>query len=255
MTRELPTKLLQEPLVDAVFEFRFKSIAPVSLILPGLFFNELDGDKSLSELPAAQIPKQVRDGDPMLQFTPTHQMHWGNFVISFSDKSLQVGCKIPSYPGWTAFKAAIKNVINIINKTGLVTEADRCSMKFIDLIEKHSIEEQVAALNLNLTIANHRLKDQVFQCRMEVTEDNFVHIIQIVAAAQISRPGEEERNGLIIDIDTVCNLAAMSLSEFIDRLDEKLDALHSVNKRMFFDCLTDDAIESLEPKYESGAKI
>ena len=90
MVEILPTKLKKEPIVDAVFEIRFKSVAPVSMILPGVFFSRLDGEKTLSELPAAQIPKHVRDIDPNLQFAPTQQIQWNGFVISFSDKSIVI---------------------------------------------------------------------------------------------------------------------------------------------------------------------
>lgn len=103
MVEILPTKLKKEPIVDAVFEIRFKSVAPVSMILPGVFFQPgLDGEKTLSELPAAQIPKHVRDIDPNLQFVPTQQIQWNGFVISFSDKSIVIAVSF-LYPGWTAY--------------------------------------------------------------------------------------------------------------------------------------------------------
>lgn len=249
MVEILPTKLKKEPIVDAVFEIRFKSVAPVSMILPGVFFSRLDGEKTLSELPAAQIPKHVRDIDPNLQFAPTQQIQWNGFVISFSDKSIVIGCKLP-YPGWTAFKRAIGNVIDILKSTQLVTDVDRFSIKYVDLIETSSLEEQINALNLNLTVANHQLTNQVFQCRIEVPEDSYIHLIQLVVGAQVTKPGEGPKDGLIIDIDTICNFSSLQLSVLVDELDQKLNQLHMVNKKMFFSCMTDDVIESLGAEYE-----
>lgn len=249
MSEILPTKLKQEPIVDAVFEFRFKSAAPVSMILPGVFFSKLVGEKSLSELPAAQIPKLVRDGDPNLQFAPTQQIQWDGFLISFSDRSLVIGCKLP-YPGWTAFKVAIKSIIDILKTTQLVTEVERFSIKYIDFVENESIEEQVRLLNLSLIIANRQLTNNVFQCRIEIPEDNFIHIVQLVAGAQVTKPGESPKNGLIIDIDTICNFSALQLDVFVDELEKRLDELHLLNKKMFFDCLTDEAVSELGAEYE-----
>jgi hypothetical protein len=87
MTISLPKKLKKEPLIDAIFEIRFLSDFQASEIIPGFLFSKLGGKKSVISLPAAQLPKTVREGDPNLKFSPTVQLDWEAFSIYIGDKN------------------------------------------------------------------------------------------------------------------------------------------------------------------------
>ena len=67
---KLPLKLGKEPLIEALFEMRFKATAPVSNILPGLLFTKFKGEKKIEKLPAAQLPEELRKVDPSLHYAP-----------------------------------------------------------------------------------------------------------------------------------------------------------------------------------------
>jgi uncharacterized protein (TIGR04255 family) len=77
-TDPFPTKLKNEPLVDAVFEIRFSSTIPASSVLPGILFAHIKGHPQIDRLPVADIPSQLRTVDPNLRFLPLIRLHWDN---------------------------------------------------------------------------------------------------------------------------------------------------------------------------------
>lgn len=249
MHTDLPKKLNKEPLIDAVFEVRFSSEVPASIILPGFLFNNLDGRKSIEPLPVAQLPKPVRDADPNLKFAPLSRIDWDNFFISISDYSVVVSCKYP-YCGWNLFKPAITNVVDILEKSKIVSGVERYSMKYIDLIPVQDIEQKIGMINFAMSIADHKLEKEQFHLRIEIPRDGFMHAVQVASSAKAVLHNGTKLEGLIVDVDTFVPEYAASMQSLSEELSTRLDAIHSANKAMFFSCITSDALRLLEPVYE-----
>ncbi len=97
MNNALPKKLSAEPLIDAIFEMRFTSLFPAaSEIIPGYLFSKLIGDKSVTTLPTAQLPKVTRETNPNLLFAPVTQLDWVDFlsISAIAVLVLAVNCLI-----------------------------------------------------------------------------------------------------------------------------------------------------------------
>ena len=249
MTEKLPTKLKKEPLIDALFEMRFTSATPASSILPGVLFSKLAANTTIEQLPAAQLPKALLDSEPNLRFAPLVRIHWDKFLVLISDRSLAVGCQMP-YPGWGAFKPAILEVVKVLKDVGIVQAVHRFSMKYIDLIPAGSLAEQIASINGTVVLGNHTLKQEVFTLRMEIPKDGMLHAVQITSSAVATLQDGSNKEGVIVDIDTISELNNPDFGYWIGQLSGKLDSLHQANKAMFFECLRPEAIAALEPVYE-----
>lgn len=249
MKRKLPTKLEAEPLIDAVFELRFSCAFPASHILPGLLFSKLEGDKIIENLPVSQLPKNLRDADPNLQYQPLSRIQWDKFYINIGDQSISVGIKLP-YPGWSNFKTAIINIVDIIKDSKIINSVDRYSLKCIDLIPSRDIKEQVSFINSSIMIANHKLEKEAFQIRIEIPKDNIINIVQIVSPAKVTLSPNDSREGIIIDIDTIFNEKSLTIDELFIDFDNKISTIHIINKEMFFDCLKKETIDFLGAIYE-----
>ena len=79
---------------------------------------------------------------------------------------------------------------------------------------------------------------------------DFINVVQIVPAASANLSNGEKREGVIIDVDTIYNINDQKIEDVInDRFDDGLEIIHKINKRMFFSCLTEETINSLEPVY------
>lgn len=248
MTDQLPKKLKNEPLIDAIFELRFSSSDSASNILPGFLFGALEGDKKIERLPAAEMPKQLRDSDPNLQFAPQVRLLWTDYVISIGDHNLSIGCKYP-YPGWDAFKKAILGIINVVKGIPFIQTVNRFSMKYIDIIPSKGLQEQISLINTSIVIGGHVLEKEHFALRIDIPENETIHIVNITSSAVAKLQDGSTRNGIIVDIDTIADAKNQEFEQWIGELPEKLDIIHLANKKMFFKCLNPETIDSLEPVY------
>ncbi|MGB4812913.1 MAG: TIGR04255 family protein [Methylophilaceae bacterium] len=249
MTTSLPIKLNKEPLIDAVFEVRFTSQIPASIILPGILYNILEGEKKLDSLPISQLPKEVRDADPNLKYSPISRIDWKSFFINISDNSLSISSKHP-YAGWKIFKPAIIEVINILNSSNIVQSLERCAVKYVDMLPI-SKEKQIASMfNLNLDVAGHKLVQEAFQIRIEIPKNGFIHAVHIISSAKATLHTGESREGAIIDIDSIHPERNVPMELFLENFSDKLEELHTENKAKFFECLSTETLKSLEPTYE-----
>ncbi len=250
MNNKLPSKLRKEPLLDAVFEVRFSSKVPASSILPGILFNKLDGEKVIAQQPVAQLPKQMRDVDPNLQFAPLIRIQWKEYFFLIGDRNLAVACKIP-YPGWAKFKNAIMQVAKILSELQIIENVQRYSLKYVDLIPFSNLKEQVSSVNLHIKLGDHVLEKEIFQLRLEIPQNEFITAVQILSAALVTTLDQTTKQGLIVDIDTIRNLDNQHFSEFIRDLENNLDTIHQKSKEVFFKwCLTPETITFLEPTYD-----
>ena len=248
--KKLPKKLGKEPLIDAIFEIRFSSDAPASEIIPGFLFSSLEGNKTIESLPTSQIPKPLREADPNLKFAPITRLNWGNFTINVSNFSVSVGCNYP-YQGWEKFRSAIINVVSSLEKIGIINSINRYSMKYIDLIPSDDIKHQISLINMDISVADHKIESETFILRVDIIRDNFINVIQIIPSASAKLIDGTKREGIIIDVDTIHTIDDLTIKNVIDQdFSGRLDIIHKANKTMFFNCLKPETITKLEPVYD-----
>jgi uncharacterized protein (TIGR04255 family) len=241
--------LNSEPLIDAVFELRFTSSALASSVLPGFLFSKLKGKKTINRLQTSEIPKPVRDTNPNLEFAPLMQLDWDKFLISISDRSLGVGCKLP-YPGWAVFKPAILQIVELVGEIDIVENVQRFSMKYIDLIPSNDLREQVSMITASVAIGNHTLEKESFFLRIEIPSNGALHIVSVASGAKAKLADGSVREGLMVDIDSVRDEKGAYFAQWLERAPAELEEVHSANKEMFFECLHSKTIDFLEPVYE-----
>ena len=249
MSNNLPIKLKKEPLLDVLFEVRFSSKVPASSILPGILFNSLDGEKIIEQQPIAEMPKQMRDVDPNLQFAPLIRIQRKEYVILIGDRNLAVAWKMP-YPGWMKFNNAIIEVVGILREVQIIERIQRYSLKYVDLIPFSNLKEQISSVNLHIKLADHVLDNEVFQLRIEIPQDRYINVVQILSSALVTTQDKTTKQGLIVDIDTICNIDNQRFNDFISGLEKNLNIIHQKNKEIFFRCITPETLNFLEPTYE-----
>lgn len=246
---KLPKKLRKEPLVDAVFEVRFSSLVPASSVLTGLFFAQLSGeDRTIERLPASEFPSQIRELNGHLRYQPLLKLQWGGFLVLVGDAHFGLACKLP-YPGWKTFKPKILDAIKVLKAANIVEKIERYSLKYVDVIDGKDLSEQIGRVNVDLNIGTYGLRSDPFNISIEVTRDDYIHLVKIAAPATVSLEGRT-RNGVLVEVDSIRNEATSGLEKFEQELPERLEAIHTSNKKMFFGCLRDSTIAYLEPIYE-----
>jgi uncharacterized protein (TIGR04255 family) len=245
---KLPVKLTKVPIVEAIFEVRFKAAVPTSSILPGLLFANLAGEKTVERLPAANLPEVMRNADVNLQYAPLTRLLWGGFAVLIGDRSFGVACKLP-YPGWTEFKKAILHVEALVAGANVLLEVERYSLKYTNIVPSE-IGSAADTVEFELKLGDRGARDRTLQIRAEIPNGDVLHIVQIVSEGTIALADGTLRKGAVIDVDTIRLLEKINPAEFSKLLADTLDDIHLKTKAMFFSCLKPPALQKLEPVYE-----
>jgi len=248
MDSRIPVRLRKEPLFEAVWEIRFSGTrAGVADLLPGLIFRELsDKYSNIIKLPIASIPDSIVQSDPKLMYVPKIRLEHGNQAVQIGEHAVSLSCRRP-YSGWPVFSADIRKLASTIFQTGLVKELDRFSLKYMDLISLNQTTG-LDCLDLDIRLGNIAIGGRPVQLRSEIVEKDLIHIVQIVAPARVSLPGDEnDMRGVLLDIDTIKMTSGGNSWEI---LSQNLDDVHLSCKKIFFSLLKPETIEKLDPEYE-----
>lgn len=92
------------------------------------------------------------------------------------------------------------------------------------------------------------LRERPVQLRTEIREKELLHIIQFASPAEVSLPGVDERlRGVLLDTDSIRPIGE---GESWREVESNLDLVHAASKELFFELLTAETLERLEPEYQ-----
>lgn len=246
----LPTRLRSEPLIDAIFQMQFSGMSAVQ-VLPGYLYAKLEGDKQIELLPVAGIPPVVRQQDQNLAMQPTHRMLWDQYILSFGDGMFGVACRLP-YPGWEAFRSTIISLVSHVIDSKTVSQVSRFSLRYLDLIDGEQPADLNEKLDIDLVLGGIRLDDGPFQLQTMLELGGLTHRVVLTSPAELL-VGEAgaHRRGLLMSVDTPFEQSSRA-SGFVSLLETQLDQVHTANKRTFFTCLTEAAVQAMGPEYDQS---
>ncbi|MBL5905959.1 TIGR04255 family protein [Serratia fonticola] len=251
MESQLPKRLGKEPLVQVSFELRLVAHLPLSSILPGVLYSKLNcGD--IRKTPHAEIPEVIRNNDPVFSFLPLVTLDWQGYQIHIGDRVIIISCNMP-YEGWSSFKKRILELVDeliLAPTSNMIDRVERFSLKYTDLIEAPFNSNFSELVNVSVNMGGHDFNLSSTQIRAEKKEGDSLVIMQMSGHAQVVFPDSNERNGLLIDIDCIKNKNRISFSSFCESFEQELNELHLLNKRVFFNFLSEKGLKNLEPTYE-----
>lgn len=131
----------------------------------------------------------------------------------------------------------------------MVTAVNRCSIKYVDILDSIPMEAS-ACFNFDLVLGGRSPTWSNFHVRMESQDQDLLHTIQVGSAAQFTLTSGSILSGPLLDVDSVLNLGSEGPEEFLGKLAERTEWLHTANKRVVFDCLSSAALDYLEPVYD-----
>lgn len=250
----VPTRLGKEPIVSAVCEIRFASDLPVAQLLPGALYQHFaaqDPGVTIASLPSSELPPAIRAADINLRYAPVTAVKTSMGSIHISDFSIGVIAPMP-YPGWTKFETFLASVFEVVWKLNIVRRMERHSIKAIDFLRGSFFSfPPHAGLNLRLEVSGVSLAELPTTIRSEVRFNNAIHVIEMQTMVKERKSSGEEENGALLSVDSVVTHDAASDSGIptLPDLVSSFRTLHVSNKQVFFHCLSDAAIEALEPTY------
>lgn len=244
-----PTVLEHEPLINVLFEVRFEEPSTLVDLLPGLLVRQEGPQSSFSRLPATDIPRQLREVDPGLMYAPVVQIEMEKCIVAAGDRAIIIRCKLP-YPKWLVFKSVLLDCLTTISRSGIDTRVSRYSLKYVNLISAPTLTDQLKKINMSLMVGGLDVNDNHINVRVQHIEDSIAHIITIITGANGCLPNGVFTDGVVVDVDSVCNIPPLNLSEFNSSIEPAIEFLRQANKSWFFKCLNDDAVELMGPRYE-----
>lgn len=248
MHTELPKKLNADPIIDAVIEIRVKASQPLGSLMPGVLLKANDvGFVQSQQLPAFNIPEQIRKNDPNLMYQPLIKIELKDgFSLLVGDQVLALVSPIP-YIGGDKFKHKALQVIEILLDLSVVESVQRVSIKYTDFLEASSLQELDIYLNLDFKLGStHTPEVNGYDLNFHITNQNVLHLIRLVALTRL----DKNQEGMILDIDTIKQINSSDIPEFKESLFEILNEIHTKSKAKFFSLLTKRALDKLEAEYE-----
>jgi uncharacterized protein (TIGR04255 family) len=248
---KLPVSLENEPLIEAIFEVRFGGDPHLSDILPGALFAKLPIKPKVHRLDTSEIPKQIRDNDKGLIFAPLIRLELDRYNISIGDRNIIIGCKLP-YPGWNDFRTTILEITKIISEMEIKDSVERYSIKYVNLIEAPSIEEQLNKISILIKLSDFEVTQEHLSLQLHKREEETLHIISVLTGVEVNLYDNKKLFGAIVDVDSIRNVNFPNFATFYKILEQEVKPLRLQNKIKFFGCLTQDTINEMGPVYDKN---
>jgi uncharacterized protein (TIGR04255 family) len=232
----LPKTISPCPILDALFEIRFSTKMHPNAVF-GLIYNALQADFGESEnLPILQLPEAVRAADPGFRFKPHYRIFNENFVVQIGPDVLTIS-SYPKYAGWTVFSNKILDVLDKVEKVGIIDSILRIGIRYINFFGGDIFKD----LNLKILIGENSIENKSTVFRTEIEQTDFSSTLQIA-----NNVNNQDRLGSILDIDT---FRENGLENFFLNKADIIGNGHEREKELFFSLLKKDFLTTLNPVY------
>lgn len=244
----LPKKLNSDNLKDTLVEIRFMTGIPQELTL-GITFNVL------TTLGFSYTPAPNQNVNISLNTNQQVQLGFGNinaggfFIkenvrIQIINNVIIFNCLADKYVGWDNYYQIISSVIDDLFNKNIIKAFNRISIRYvsefknIDILQNIQGSVQVSQTGLKLENSILRLVDESMNIKTFVTLTN---------RAKRRSEKQEIIEASLVDINVFENFTP-EISD-MKLFNEKLNAIHSKQKRVFFNLITKEFINTLEPEY------
>ena len=233
----LPKKISPNPLLISSIELRFVSKSNKDLMLAALFPVFSD---ELPILSTSKIPAELRVQE---QFKYAGDYSFSNDVysLSFSDKVVVIEV-IGEYPLWDSFFSFVKNQFSKLLKTNLMETIERIGVRYASVLDHTEELNKILTHIPRFNIEN--FEEDLILVRTDLKRNGKNLHLQIVKNAKIER-NKIVKNGTFIDIDA----SYKGPIEPNERIFKEITELHSLQKDLFFELISKDYLNKLNPEY------
>jgi uncharacterized protein (TIGR04255 family) len=245
LARPHPSRLEPDAIQEALVEFRFETSELAEITVGRLSDATFWSSYSHMRLPVADIPQPIRDSDPTLRYQPIIE-------ISRSDglRAAKIGGRVLSYhvvnqyPGWDAFRAEIKGVLNHVSEKITDVAFIRIGFRYINLFQsdRHGIRD-ISDTNLSITLAGEKISSKVNL--NYIKSDSEAQITVRITTPEIVTGTLPPNVSLLCDID-VATLDGFKPTN-LDDLAAWIDRAHDAEKAEFFSLLPPSVVDRLTP--------
>lgn len=243
----LPKKLVEDSIVEALCEIRFE--CDESVTLPELVIGQLAGDEAWStfqknRLPINNIPAEVRAQDPNLRREPLMELRepHGARVVKIGTNVFSYHNLLP-YPGWSELRPAIENAVRPLFEKFTNFKVTRIGFRYVNIFTSagHGVNS-VCDLNYKASVNGSELNEPInLNYRVQKTEAHTVQV-RLASPGYVNSPPGQQMSALVdIDVFTNDNWRNDSFEDTMNWVDDA----HEFEKEEFFNLFTPEMFERL----------
>ena len=245
----VPVRLTKDPIIEAVFEYRFRGAVPaVADVLQGAIYPKL-GPRfpRVQRTPLATVPVGLLEQDPNLRYQPRLSLQGDQLNVFIGDRAFAIACPRP-YIGWSDFRPLILELMGLVRGAKVVAETERFSLRYVNLLTGATPAEQFSLVHYNATLGRggYKLNNFLTYTRTEFQKDGLINIVELGANSVAKTTKGESLTGLIVTVDTI----NLNPADFLDNPKPYVDKAHDIEKSVFFDVLTEEAVNKMGPVWE-----
>jgi uncharacterized protein (TIGR04255 family) len=240
----LPKKLTTDAIIEALIEIRFEHRDLWEVVVGKFAAAEKFKGFQQTRLPLGDMPIQLRDGDPNLRFQPLIQLQQLKppLVIKIGPRVISVHAAAP-YPGWEAFQADIKDVVELLFDACTVESVERIGVRYINALSPVHGIKSAFDLQWEVQFAGSRPDGDIIFANQVALDDGTCVKTSIATPAFVQGP-MPPGSVVFVDVDVYAEshlgkIAASDVLSWIDRA-------HDLEKTAFFSLLPDAIIASLK---------
>lgn len=241
---QIPVKITPDRIRDSIVQVFFQSSVP-SEALVGIFYQSLTKSGwKYANRPNETVPSKGL----VIEFVNNTQHFFLKDEVRFQlhgNHSIAFNCN-RNYIGWEQYSVYIKEVLNDIFESGIITSFVRIGIRYIsefpdiDILEKLKFRISIPDSE-NISNSSYRLA---------FDEGNIMKTVNIAsklpARTSFINQNREINYISMLDIDVVKkSISVTNLKELWSEIDE----LHRAEKEMFFNLLDPDFLITLNPQY------
>ena len=233
---QLPKKLENDPIVDAIIEVRFETkMNPnvVFALISGKVREKFDGKKVLS-LPFSQMPPDIIRQDPALKYKPLYRIEGDECSLQIGAQMIALSSKVP-YIGWDCFSTMFYEIVNLCFEC--FDKVSRLGLRYINFFEGDISNK----ININFSLSE-KYEPSRLNIQAEVVDNDIPSTLQYTPNAVW-----QDKAGAVIDIDTF--ISYKESSPGLKELFSDIESVHICEKKVFCSLLKDDFLLELGPQY------
>ena len=242
---KLPKKVVNCPLLEAIFEIRYDSEYPSDAVFGMLYTSIKDYFKDIKPQtqPILQLPEAVRQQDPNLRYQAYYKLSKENLSLSIGPRAL-IFSNIEPYLGLESLSNFFSEILSSIKSTSVLSMIERIGLRYINVFDNKILDH----INLGIKIGGNDIVEESTNFRTEINDDGFTKILQIANAINVSIKGKS-KIASVIDIDCLYNINE-DANSFFNKYSQIIELAHQKEKELFYSLLKVPFLESLNPKYE-----
>ncbi len=232
-----PKKISPSPLVSSTVEIRFKSDKDTSGLLTSLL---PEISKKLGKIESTSLPREVRLKTPELKYYPEYIFSNDDYSLSCNESFVSFE-NITEYKLWNNYSSFLKDIIGIVFESGIIQEIERVGVRYQSEFSGKKFKE---IFKESPTYGLAGFEEDFLKYMTKIKSEDFNIILRLKKGIHDNNLEENVEDSHKIDIDVFLN-ENLKLDELIN----KIDSAHGVLKKLFFDLLTEEFVQNLNPEY------